>query len=200
MTEQTTDTPTVDGDALRAAIARKAVLTALSDAIKDEVKAANAEVQQHIEAAAKATGSTKWDATLPDGTKVGSLALKGGEAAAQVVDVAELTAWVRAEYATEVTPRIEFMIAPAFLAKVLAEATAAGRAEYADPVTGVVHELPGVQIRPSRARTNQLTFSRGSKSQPLSGRELVGQAWSAGRLASVLPALAPAPPAADGAE
>lgn len=195
MTEHTTETAqaALDPAALRAAIARKAALTALSDAVKAELAEANTDVQWHIEQHATATGSTKFDATLPDGTKVGSISLTGGEAAAQVVDVDAFTAWVRAEYASEVTPRIEFSIATAFLTKVLAEATAAGRAEYADPETGVVHDLPGVEIRPSRSRSNRLTFSRTSKNQPLNGRELVAKAYREGRLAHILPALAPVP-------
>jgi uncharacterized protein involved in outer membrane biogenesis len=192
MSEQpTTETAALDPTALRDAIGRKAALTALLDAVKGELATANTDVQWHIEQHAKATGSTKFDATLPNGVKVGSVSLAGGEAAAQVVDVDAFTAWVRSEYATEVTPRIAFDIAPAFLTKVLGEATAAGVAQYADPETGLVHDVPGVEIRPSRARTNRLTFSRASKSQPLNGRELVAKAYREGALADVLPALAP---------
>lgn len=192
MTEQqTTETAALDAAALVTAIGRKAALTALADAIKAELAEANTDVQHLIEQHAKATGSTKFDATLPNGVKVGSVALVGGEAAAQVVDVAAFTAWVRAEYASEVTPRIMFDIAPAFMTKVLGEATAAGVAQYADPETGLVHDVPGVEIRPSRARTNRLTFSRVSKGQPLNGRELVAKAYREGALADVLPALAP---------
>lgn len=189
--QPTPEPPTLDAAALVTAIGRKAALTALADAIKAELAEANTDVQHLIEQHAKATGSTKFDAKLPNGVKVGSVALVGGEAAAQVVDVDAFTQWVRKEFPTEATPRIEWSIATAFLTKVLGEATAAGRAEYADPETGVVHELPGVEIRPSRSRSNRLTFSRVSKGQPLNGRELVAKAYREGALADVLPALAP---------
>ncbi|WP_405561888.1 hypothetical protein [Streptomyces sp. NBC_01180] len=193
MTETTTapdaeQAPALDPAALKAAITRKATLTALSDAIKAELATVNTEVQWQLEQHAKATGSTKYDAPLPDGTKVGSITLTGGERAAKITDDAAFMAWVRETYPTEATVQIVKAVRTTFTTRVLAEMTAAGVSQIADPETGEVHDVPGVEIRPSRARSNRLTFSRATKAQPLTGRELVAAAYQAGELAGVMQA------------
>ncbi|MGW0134859.1 hypothetical protein [Streptomyces sp. NPDC003299] len=205
MTEQATEQRPAAPDpaAVRDAVTRQAVLGALLDKVKGAYQDARRDAHELLEQQHKATGTTKVDALLPDGTKVGSVSRQGGERAAQVVDEDAFTAWVRDHYPSEhvvkvIPARVEVSVQPAFASKILAEMTAAGVAQYADPNTGELHTVPGVDIRPSRTAAHRITYGRGSKAQPLTGRELVERAWREGTLAAhVLPALAPAAPAAE---
>ncbi|MFG3037808.1 hypothetical protein ACGFYZ_12950 [Streptomyces sp. NPDC048330] len=191
--------PTAEGSAgteTRDAIMRLAVLGALLDEVKQAHKTARADAEALLEKQYKATGTSKTDALLPDGTKVGSISRRGGERAATVTDDDAFAAWVRdtfpSEFEIEMIPmRLETRVRPGFIAKVLAETTAAGTARYVNEGSGEVHDVPGVEIRPSRAASHQMTYSRTSKAQALTGRELVARAWRHGVLApDVLPALA----------
>ncbi|MFE5912048.1 hypothetical protein ACFQ6B_23600 [Streptomyces wedmorensis] len=199
MTEQTTDAPAPAAE-IRDAVTRQAALGALLEEVKTAYAAARAEAHALLEEQYRATGTAKVDALLPDGTKVGSVSRRGGERAAQVTDDEAFMSWVRdtfpSEFVVEMIPmRLETRVQPAFAARVLAEATAAGAAQYVDTTSGVVHTVPGVEIRPSRAATHQMTYTRTSKASALTGRELVARAWRQGQLAArVLPALAPEQP------
>jgi hypothetical protein len=84
-------------------------------------------------------------------------------------------------------------VRPTFQALLLAEMTAAGVTKWVDKDTGEVHDVPGVEIKPARARTHSVTFTRASKKLPGGGRELVRAAWRGGALSEALPALAAAP-------
>ena len=198
--EEPTTATAPSAAAVRDAVTRQAVLGALLDQIKDAYKDAKRDADDLLEKQYKATGSTKTDAQLPDGTKVGSVSRKGGERAAQVVDEEAFRVWVRDHYPTEhvvevIPAQVVTSVRPGFSGKVLAEATAAGTARYVDATSGVVHDIPGVEIRPSRAASHRITYTRGSQAQPATGRELVAVAWRAGDLADHLPTLATAPPA-----
>lgn len=191
---------------VRDAVTRQAVLGALLDQVKDAYKDAKREADELLERQYKASGTTKTDATLPDGTKVGSVSRQRGEREAMVTDAEAFRVWVRDHYPTEhvvefIPAQVVTTVRPGFSGKVLGEATAAGTARYIDPVTSEVHDVPGVEIRPSRAASHRMTYTRGSKVQPATGRDLVAAAWRAGTLADHLPALAltsPAPAAAGG--
>lgn len=181
--------------AVRDAVTRQAVLGALLDQVKDAYKEAKNTADSLLEQQYRATGTTKTDATLPDGTKVGSVSRQGGERAAMIVDTEAFRVWVRDHYPTEhvvefVPAQVVTAVRPGFSGKVLAEATAAGTARYVDPGTSEVQDVPGVEIRPSRAASHRITYTRGSKVQPATGRDLVTAAWRAGTLADHLPALA----------
>ena len=197
MSEQPEKPTAPDPAAIRDAVTRQAVLGALLDHVQTAYKDARRDAHSLLEAQYKATGSTKTDALLPDGTKVASVSRQGGERAAEVTDEDAFTAWVRdtypSEHVVEIIPaQVKTSIRPAFAAKVLAEATAAGVARYVDPETAELHILPGVEIRPSRAASHRITYTRGSKAQPVSGRDAIAAAWREGHLAAhVLPALAP---------
>ncbi|GGW68204.1 hypothetical protein [Streptomyces griseoloalbus] len=199
MSEQTAKPTAPDPAAVRDAVTRQAVFDALLDKVKKAHADARREAADLLEQQYKAVGTTKTDATLPDGTKVGAVARQPGERAAQVIDEEAFRAWVRdnypSEHVVEVIPaQVVTTVRPGFAGKVLAEATATGAARYVDQVTGVVHDVPGVEIRPSRAASHRLTYTRGSKAQPIPGRDLVAAAWREGALAAlVLPALAPPP-------
>lgn len=197
MTEQT-DKPTApEPAAVRDAVTRQAVLDALYDEVKKARDDARRTASDLLEKQYKAGGSTKTDATLPDGTKVGSVSRQGGERAAQVIDTEAFRVWVRdtypSEHVVEVIPaKVVTAVRPGFSSKVLAEATAAGVARYVDPETGELHDVPGVEILPSRAASHRLTYTRGSKAQPTSGRELV--AARGVRVPSPLTSCPPSPP------
>ncbi|MGW4602704.1 hypothetical protein ACWENS_05440 [Streptomyces sp. NPDC004532] len=190
---------TPDPAAVRNAVTRLAVLGALRKQIGDAYAAAKREAHPLLEAQYKATGTTKSDALLPDDTKVGSVSRQGGEREAQVTDEDAFRVWVRDNFPTEHVVELVTTVRPGFAAKVLAEATATGAARYVDTATGVVHDVPGVEIRPTKAAEHKLTYGRGSKAQPLTGHQLVAEAWREHRLdALIAPALMPAP--ADGGE
>jgi hypothetical protein len=184
---------------IRDSVTRLAVLGAVLAEVKSAYAEARTEVEHYLNQQHTETGASKLDALLPDGTKVGSVARAGGEVAAQVTDEEALTAWVRdhfpSEHIVEIVPmRVETRVQPGFVMKLLAEATAAGTPQYADPATGVIHDVPGVEIRPSRSASVRMTYSRRSKSQASDGKELIAEAWRTGGLAAhVLPALAAGP-------
>ncbi|MFF9704120.1 hypothetical protein ACF1FE_23515 [Streptomyces griseofuscus] len=202
-TEQAAGKPAApDPVVVREAVTRQAVLGALLDEVKSAYKDAKKAADDLLDKSHKAGGTTQVDALLPDGTKVGSSSRSGGEREAQVVDAEAFRAWVRDNYPTEhvvefVPAQVLTTVRPGFAGKVLAEATAAGTAQYVDATSGVVHDVPGVELKPSRAASHRLTYTRGSKAQPTSGRDLVAAAWRAGALVTFLPALAPAPPTAE---
>ncbi|MEV4036399.1 hypothetical protein [Streptomyces umbrinus] len=184
--------------AVREAVAREAALGALLDEVKAAYATARTDVQHLLDTQYKATGTTKVDALLPGGVKVGSICRTGGERAAAVTDEDAFRAWVRdtypSEHIVEVRPvQIITRIQPGFAAKLLAEMTAAGVAQVADPTTGEVHDVPGVALKPSRAAGHRLTYTRKSNKSPLDGRAMVAAAWQSGGLApAMLPVLAPA--------
>ncbi|MGC5398049.1 hypothetical protein ACPXCP_20235 [Streptomyces sp. DT20] len=154
-----------------------------------------------------ATKSTKAEITLPDGeTKFATVTRVGGEAEAQITDRDAFHAWVRDTYPDHwsfrvVPARTETVVDGAFADRVLATVTAANVAEYADPDSGVVHDVPGVAIRPTRKAYFRYLFTRASKRQPLDGRELAEQALKDGQLSTdappELPAAEEAAPAAE---
>ncbi|MFC8832306.1 hypothetical protein ACFT8V_03790 [Streptomyces griseoincarnatus] len=163
---------------LKDAAAREAYLKTLVDVVNDAYKAARAETQQLLDTAAEETGATQVKVTIPDGPDIATVSLSSGETAAKVVDEDKFTAWVRENYASEIERRFVTEVRAAFTKKLLAEMTAAGSTEYADPETGVIHDVPGVAIAPARARTHSVRFKK-------DGRDQVMQAWREGRLATV---------------
>ncbi|MFE0877285.1 hypothetical protein ACFW4X_20920 [Streptomyces smyrnaeus] len=178
-----------DAGAVKSATTREAVLKALLDEVKEAYEEARTDVQHLLDQQEKATGARQFAAALPDGTKVGTVSLSGGDPAAQIVDEDAFTEWAREAYPAEAVTRIVKTVNAAFTAKLLEEMTAAGVA--ADPATG--EAVPGVEIKATRRRSHSVRFSPKSKTNPGGGRALVGEAWRRGELASlVLPALAPA--------
>lgn len=168
---------------LKEAAAREAYLKTLLDVVNDAYKEARTETQSLLDTAAMESGTRQVAVTLPGGPEqpgvdIATVSLSSGEAAARVTDDEAFTAWVIATMPSEVERRFITEVRGAFRTKLLGELTAAGGTEWADPETGVIHEVPGVAIAPARARTHAVRFKT-------DGRDKVMQAWREGRLATV---------------
>lgn len=163
---------------LKDAAAREAYLKTLLDAVDAAYKETRAEVQQLLDTAAAETGTRQITVTLPNDTQIATVSLSSGSAEAKVTDDEAFTAWVLANFASEIERRFVTDVRPQFKKKVLAELTAAGGTEWPDPETGVIHDVPGVAIAPARARTHSVRFGK-------TGREDVMAAWRDGLLTDV---------------
>jgi hypothetical protein len=168
--------------------ARAAVLSTLHDAIGDQLKDAKKELEAGLKAAKAETGTQKISVSLDEGQDIGTVSLVQPKASAAVTDSEKFTAWVIENFATEIERRFVTSVKPGFQKKLLSEITAAGIAEWADPETGVVHEVPGIAMQ-GRAAYTRMTV-------PDVGKAAIGQAWREGRLGSTVPpALNPGAPA-----
>ncbi|MEW2573620.1 hypothetical protein [Streptomyces sp. NPDC047070] len=193
--EQTPEAPKYTPAQIKAATTREAVLKTLLDQVKDAYETARTDVQAMLDEQQKTTGGTKFEASLPDGTKVADIGLTGGEPAAQIVDEQLFVEWARAEFPEHAVTKLVKTVRPAFVELLLGQMTAAGVAQVVNEDTGQVHDVPGVAIKATRKRSHSVRFARRTKARA-DGRELIAAAWRAGALAEhVLPALAPAPPA-----
>lgn len=163
---------------LKDASAREAFLKTLLDVVNDAYEDARAETQRLLDAAAGETGTRQVAVSLPGGPDIATVSLSGGEPAARVVDEDAFTAWAIANVPSEIERRFVTEVRPAFSKKVLGEMTAAEVAEWTNPETGVIHEVPGVELAPGRALTHSVRFKKG-------GRDRVMEAWREGRLADV---------------
>lgn len=160
---------------LKDTAARAAILTTLYDLIGDELKTAKRELQDGLKAAKEESGTQQIGLVLPDGQDIGKATLVQPKAAAAVADPAAFLAWVREVRPTEVSTRLVTEVRPAWQALLLKEVTAAGRTEWADPETGVIHEVPGVALQ-GRAAHTRMTV-------PDDKRSLIAEAWRSGALA-----------------
>lgn len=161
------------------AAARVAVLKALADRIGEEYTKARAVMQAELDAS---VGLQQVAALLPDGRKVAKISLTDPSPAAVVVDSDAYLAWVRDHHPgakDNVVRRVVTEVRPAFTTALLAEMTAAGVTQWCDQESGEVHDVPGVEIRATRARSHSVRFEK-------AGRELVAEAWQAGLLADIV--------------
>lgn len=163
---------------LKDAAARETYLRTLLDAVDSAYKETRAEVQKLLDEAARDSGTKKIGVTLPDGLEVATVSLSSGSAEAKVTDSEAFTAWVLANFASEIERKFVTSVRPSFAKKLLADLTAAGGTEWADPETGVIHDVPGVAVAPARARTHSVRFAK-------TGRDDVMAAWRNGLLAGV---------------
>lgn len=161
------------------AVTREAVLKTLLDAIDAEYKATRAEVQQLLDEAAANQGLNGADAKLPDGTKVAKVSISDPKPAATVTDETAFLAWVRENRKDQIQADLVVKVRPAFQTALLADMTAAGVAQWLDTETGELHTVPGIEIRPTRARTHSVRFEK-------TGRADVATAWRAGQLVDLV--------------
>jgi BMFP domain-containing protein YqiC len=155
-----------------------AVLSTLHDAIGDQLKTAKRELEAGLKAAKEETGTQKISVSLAEGRDVGTVSLVQPKATAAVTDPDAFAAWVVSfgdRFASEVERKFVTSVKPGFQKKLLAEITAAGTAEWADPETGVIHEVPGVTMQ-GRAAYTRLTV-------PDEGKTAIAEAWRTGALA-----------------
>ncbi|MFD4394703.1 hypothetical protein [Kitasatospora sp. NPDC058478] len=161
---------------------RAAVLQALYEEIGEQLKAAKAEQAAGMKAARQESGTTRIEATLPDGTVVAKVALVAPQPAAEVVDNAAFLEWVRDNRPDQIKREFVTSVREAFVKSLLKELTAAGVPQWVDQETGVVHDVPGVRMQPRAAHTRTTWEAEGP------GR--VAEAWRSGALAAlVLPEL-----------
>jgi hypothetical protein len=162
-----------------------AALDTLHKAIGDHLKTGKQELEAGLKAAKAETGTQKISISLDDDSPdIGTVSLVQPKAVAAVIDDEKFTAWVVENFATEVERKFVTAVKPGFQKKILDQLTAAGVTDWADPETGVIHEVPGVSMT-GRAAYTRMTITD-------VGKAAIPQAWREGRLASVMPTIAPA--------
>lgn len=172
---------------LKDAATRAAVLTALAEAIGDELKTAKADLQAELKAAKESTGTQQVGVSVL-GKDVGKISLVQPKAAAVIVDEKAFREWVRSVREGEVVSRVVTEVRPAWRDLVLKQIGAVGVVQWADPDTGEVHDVPGVEMQ-GRAAYTRMTV-------PEEGKAAIAEAWRTGQLGHlVLPQIAPAPAA-----
>ena len=147
---------------------RAAVLKTLAD----EVETALATTKQAVVAGLEDSSTDRAVARLPDGTKVASLPLSGGEARARVTDPDALLAWMEANRPDEVVKTVR----PDTVKALLAAANKDGHA--VDDVTG--EAIPGIEFAPATQYVS-VTFTKG-RGPGEGGRDVIKRAWQAGEL------------------
>lgn len=168
--------------------ARAAILSTLHDAIGDELKTAKKELEAGLRAAKAETGTQKISVSLDEGQDIGTVSLVQPKAAAAIADDEKFKAWVIEHFATEVERKFVTSVKPGFQKKLLAEISAAGVAQWADPESGVIHDVPGVEMQ-GRAAYTRMTV-------PDAGKAAIADAWRGGRLAAAVPPALAAGPSA----
>jgi hypothetical protein len=167
---------------LKDTAARAAVLSTLHAAIGDELKAAKRELEAELRAAKAETGTQKVTISLSEQQDIGTASLVQPKAAATVIDAEKYRAWVMDHYASEIERRFVTDVRAAFTERLLKDMTAAGVAQWADPETGEIHDVPGVEMQ-GRAAYTRMTV-------PDVGKQAIAEAWQSGALAHmVLPEL-----------
>jgi hypothetical protein len=147
---------------------RVAALDTLKKRVADELDAARGQLRDALVQANEESGTQQISFGL-DGTDIGKASLVAPADAAVVTDQEALLAWVRTVAPSEVKTRMVTEIRPAWLAMLLKEATTAGAPVWADPETGEVHDIPGIQLQP-KATYAKLTV-------PAAGRVALAEAW-----------------------
>lgn len=160
----------------------EAALRALIDFANSRLTTLRAEMQTAIKETKESTGMTgSIAALLPDGEQFASIIpTKGGKAEATVVDEEAFLAWVRKEHPGEIHRYMVTEVRPAYRSKLLGEMTAAKVPQVVDTETGVVHTVPGVELKPTRKPTHQIKFVEGGQQAAL--KALVEGHLNGGRL------------------
>jgi hypothetical protein len=185
--EQTFDSePTVaqPAESLRDLATEAAVLKLLSERVAAAQKDVKARTQRALDAAAQRDGTERVVASLPSGEEVATISLRKGETGPVVTDEEALARWIRQTWPDEewTTTRIVREVKPWKLAELIGEMEAAGAAKLVDRATGEVLDVPGVLIKPTRARTYAITWRKG-------GKDATAEAWRTGALAGQLAAI-----------
>jgi hypothetical protein len=150
-------------DALRAAALKT---------LADDVETALSQAKHGLRDEMGEIGVDRVTAKLPDGTKVASLPLAGGEARARVTKPEVFEAWVREHRPDQLVTTVN----PAYVKYVLDQANTDGTA--VNEATGEV--IPGVEFTPSTPYV-AVNFAKG-RAPGEGGRELIRDAWRTGAL------------------
>lgn len=142
---------------------RTAVLKTLADDVGDAIQGG----KKSLLGVMQDSGIEKLAARLPDGTKVASLPVVGGEPAPRVTDRAAFEKWVKENRPDQT----EVIVRPSYIEAVLKEAKTAGRA--VDRKTGDL--IPGIEFEPTTAYV-KVDFTAGD----IDGREHIRRAWRDG--------------------
>jgi hypothetical protein len=150
----------------------EAALKALADTVNDRLK----EVKNAMQEQLVDNGISKVTASLPDGTKVATISRSDAKPAAVVIDDDAFLAFVRSIAPGEISTRLVTEVRPAYRTTLLAQMTAAGVARIVDTETGELHDVPGVEVKATRALTHSVRPTTG-------GKEAIAEAWRTGQLA-----------------
>lgn len=188
-------------ESLKELAAEEAVIDLLAGRVLDAKKSVRARMQVALEAAAESHGVEKIAASLPSGETVATIGIRKGETGPVVTDADAFARWVRVTFPDEewTTTRIVREVKPWKAAELLAAMEAVGlspaargeepkAAQWPHPETGEIHEVPGVIVKPTRARTHALTWAK-------TGKAAIGEAWRKGDFAHHLAALTAGPEA-----
>lgn len=147
-----------------------ALQAAVLKVLADEIAARQAIVKAAAQEAFTEAESTQAAALLPDGTKVATVSLAGGDGiTVSVTDDGAFLAWVTVNHPGET----ETVVRDAYRRKVVDAAKKAGHA--IDPATG--EKIPGIEVRDSRPYV-AVRFRPG-------GADAVADAWQRGELAAI---------------
>ncbi|WP_329148765.1 hypothetical protein OIU91_21205 [Streptomyces sp. NBC_01456] len=171
-------------ESLRDLAQQEAVLKLLAERVAAAQKDVKKRVQAALDTAEKRDGTERVGAYLPNGEQVATISLRKGETGPVVTDEEALARWVRQMWPDEewTETRIVRRVKPWKLAELLGEIGAAGVAKLVDKATGEVLDVPGVTIKPTRARTHAITWRNG-------GRDATADAWRTGALSAQLAAI-----------
>ncbi|MFE7017645.1 hypothetical protein ACFVAQ_45550 [Streptomyces sp. NPDC057651] len=204
MTDTTTEreqaTEQQPAESLRDLATQAAVLKLLAERVAAAQKDVRKRTQAALDTAAERDGVERIAAELPGGQAVATIGLRKGETGPVVVDEDAFARWVRTTFPDEewTETRIVRTVKPWKASEFLAAIEAAGApriavdVEQVDTGTGevitdtVVHDVPGVLIKPTRARTHGITWRKG-------GKDATAEAWRTGALAAQLAAITAGP-------
>lgn len=160
---------------LKELAAERAALDLIAERVMEAKKDVARRMQAALDAADKDHGQDRVTASLPDGTDVATITLRKGAVGPVVTDAEAFAVWVRDTFGAEaVATRIVREVRPWKAAEVLAAMDALGlgmapvgqpmrAAQWADPETGEIVDVPGVHIKPTSARTHARTWKKGGK-------------------------------------
>ncbi|MFE4420372.1 hypothetical protein [Streptomyces sp. NPDC056817] len=154
----------------------EAALKALADTVNDRLK----EVKNAMQKQLVDNGISKVTASLPDGTKVATISRSDAKPAAVVIDDDAFLTFVRSIAPDEISTRLVTEVRPAYRTSLLAQMTAAGVARVVNTETGELYDVPGVEVKATRALTHSVRPSTG-------GKEAIAEAWRTGQLAHLNP-------------
>lgn len=189
----TATAPEHPGPSLRDLALEEAALDLLADRVSKAKKDVRARMQAALDTAARADGVDRVAATLPTGETVATVSVRPGATGPVVTDEEALARWLRATWPEQdwTTTRLVREVRPWKLAELVAQMDAAQAAKVVDAETGEIHDVPGVVIKPTRARTHALLWKKTGKAD--TGKAAVGEAWRNGTLTRYMTALTAAP-------